>query len=146
MFNNYREILSLPGALKFSLAGLVARMPIAVLGLGIVLFIQGVTGSYGMAGIVSAVYMIVQALAGPGIARLVDRLGQAKVMVPIVITHLIALALLIVSVYEEWWTGFVFVFAGIGGATVGSVGSRVRSRWSHIVDSPKTLQTPFAWG
>ena len=145
MFNNYREILSLPGALKFSLAGLVARMPIAVLGLGIVLFIQGVTGSYGMAGIVSAVYMIVQALAGPGIARLVDRLGQAKVMVPIVITHLIALALLIVSVYQEWWTGFVFVFAGIGGATVGSVGSLVRSRWSHIVDSPKKLQTAFSW-
>lgn len=145
MFNNYREILSLPGALKFSLAGLVARMPIAVLGLGIVLFIQGVTGSYGMAGIVSAVYMIVQALAGPGIARLVDRLGQAKVMVPIVITHLIALALLIVSAYEEWWTGFVFVFAGIGGATVGSVGSLVRSRWSHIVDTPKKLQTAFSW-
>ncbi len=145
MFKNYREILSLPGALKFSLAGLVARMPIAVLGLGIVLFIQGVTGSYGLAGIVAAVYMIVQALAGPGIARLVDRRGQAKVMVPIVIVHLIALTLLIVSVYLDWWVGFTFVFAGIGGATVGSVGSLVRSRWSHLVTTPNQLQTAFSW-
>lgn len=145
MFNNYREILSLPGALKFSLAGLVARVPIAVLGLGIVLFIQGVSGSYGLAGIVAAVYMIVQALAGPGIARLVDRLGQARVMVPIVLTHLVALGLLIAAVYLDWWVGFIFVFAGIGGATVGSVGSLVRSRWSHVVASPKQLQTAFSW-
>ncbi|MCD1287658.1 MFS transporter [Brevibacterium sp. CCUG 69071] len=145
MFKNYREILSLPGALKFSLAGLVARMPIAVLGLGIVLFIQGVSGSYGLAGIVAAVFMIVQAIAGPGIARFVDRYGQARVMVPIVIIHLAGLLLLILSVYLDWWTGFVFVFAGIAGATVGSVGSLVRSRWSHVVGSPKQLQTAFSW-
>src|SRR5699024_1650081 len=122
---------SLPGALKFSLAGLVARMPVAVLGLGIVLFIQGVSGSYGLAGIVTAVYMIVQALAGPGIARFVDRYGQARVMTPIVIIHLVSLP--------------PRIFAGLGGATVGSVGSLVRSRWSHIVDSPKKLQTAFSW-
>ncbi|HJA59530.1 MAG TPA: MFS transporter [Candidatus Brevibacterium intestinavium] len=145
MFNNYREILSLPGALKFSLAGLVARMPVAVLGLGIVLFIQGVSGSYGLAGIVTAVYMIVQALAGPGIARFVDRYGQARVMTPIVIIHLVSLTLLIFAVYGGWWTGFIYLFAGLGGATVGSVGSLVRSRWSHIVDSPKKLQTAFSW-
>ncbi|GAA1628494.1 MFS transporter [Brevibacterium sanguinis] len=145
MFKNYREILALPGALRFSMAGLVARMPIAVLGLGIVLFIQGVTGSYGLAGIVAAVYMIVQALTGPVIARLVDRRGQATVMVPIVVTHLIALSLLIVSVYLDWWVGLTFVFAGIGGATVGSVGSLVRSRWSHLVTSPRQLQTAFSW-
>ncbi|NJC55036.1 MFS transporter [Brevibacterium marinum] len=145
MFNNYREILSLPGALKFSLAGLVARMPIAVLSLGIVLFIQGVSGSYGMAGIVAAVFMVVQALAGPGIARMVDRLGQSRVMVPIVIVHLVALTLLIVSVYQDWWVGLLLVFAGVGGATVGSVGSLVRSRWSNTVDSPNQLQTAFSW-
>ena len=120
-------------------------MPIAVLGLGIVLFIQGVSGSYGLAGIVAAVFMIVQAIAGPGIARFVDRYGQARVMVPIVIIHLAGLLLLILSVYLEWWTGFVFIFAGIAGATVGSVGSLVRSRWSHVVGSPKQLQTAFSW-
>src|SRR5699024_8437506 len=135
----------LPGALKFALAGLVARMPVAVLGLGIVLFIQGVSGSYGLAGIVTAVYMIVQALAGPGIARFVDRYGQARVMTPIVIIHLVSLTLLIFAVYGGWWTGFIYLFAGLGGATVGSVGSLVRSRWSHIVDSPKKLQTAFSW-
>nr|WP_269770050.1 MFS transporter [Brevibacterium antiquum] len=127
------------------MAGLVARMPIAVLSLGIVLFIQGVSGSYGMAGIVAAVFMVVQALAGPGIARMVDRLGQARVMVPIVIVHLVALALLIVSVYEDWSVVLLLVFAGIGGATVGSVGSLIRSRWSHTVKSPNQLQTAFSW-
>lgn len=40
---------------------------------------------------------------------------------------------------------FTFVFAGIGGATVGSVGSLVRSRWSHLVTTPNQLQTAFSW-
>ena len=40
MFSAYRDIFGIPGALKFSAAGLIARLPIALLGLGVVLFIQ----------------------------------------------------------------------------------------------------------
>ena len=76
MLRMYQEIFALPGALKFSLAGLVARLPIAILGLGIVLFIQGETGSYEIAGLVTSVFMVVQAITNPLIARLVDAHGQ----------------------------------------------------------------------
>src|SRR5699024_832770 len=103
VFIHYFEVLSITGALIVSFAGLVVHMPVAVLGLGIVLFSQGVSGSYGLAGIVTVVYMIVQALAGPGIARFVDRYGQARVMTPIVIIHLVSLTLLIFAVYGGWW-------------------------------------------
>ena len=37
MFNRYREILSIPGALKFCAAGLLARSGGAMMGLGMVL-------------------------------------------------------------------------------------------------------------
>src|SRR5699024_3601230 len=109
------------------------------------LFIQGVSGSYGLGGIVPAGYMMVQAFAGPGIARFVDRYGQARAMTPLVIIHLFPRPLLFFPSNGGCGPGSCYLSAGIAGATVGSVGSLVRSRWSHIVDSPKKLQTAFSW-
>lgn len=145
MLRNYADIFALPGALKFSLSGLLARLPIAVLGIGIVLFIQGETGSYATAGFVMGTFMLVQAIMNPVVAGFVDRHGQAKVMVPVVIVHSIALAGLVASVSLHWWTALVYVFAGVAGGTVGSLGSLVRARWSHAAKSPRQLDTAFSW-
>lgn len=145
MLQKYSEIFALPGALKFSLAGLVARMPIAILGIGIVLFVQGETGSYELAGLVTSVFMVVQALTNPLIARLVDAHGQARVMVPVVCIHLVALVGLLLSVLLGWWFGSVFVFAGLAGASVGSLGSLVRARWNSLVKNSRQLDTAFSW-
>ena len=41
----YRSILVLPGALAFSALGLLARLEIAMVGLGAVLLVQRETGS-----------------------------------------------------------------------------------------------------
>ncbi len=53
MLENYRRILAVPGGLRFSASGLVARLPISMVGLGIVLLVEAATGSYGLAGAVS---------------------------------------------------------------------------------------------
>ena len=50
MLSTYRDILSRPGAFAFSAAALVARLPISMVGLGIVLLVSAQTGSYGLAG------------------------------------------------------------------------------------------------
>src|SRR4051812_50041397 len=69
MLTSYRRILARPGAFRFSFAGLVARLPISMVGLGIVLLVSAATGSYGVAGAVSAAYMVANAgfaiLPGP---------------------------------------------------------------------------------
>ncbi|WP_051297896.1 MFS transporter [Brevibacterium album] len=145
MLSKYSEIFRLPGALQFSLAGLVARLPIAVLGIGIVLFIQGETGSYELAGFVTSCYMVVQALTTPMIARLVDVFGQARVMVPVVCVHITALTGLLAAVLLGWWFGWVFAFAGLAGSTIGSIGSLVRARWNAAVQNSRQLDTAFSW-
>ena len=145
MLSPYRSIFALPGALKFSLAGLIARLPIAILGLGLVLFVQALTGSYGIAGAVSAVYLGAQAVVNPVLARLVDRLGQARVMVPATIVHVTALGLLLSAAYLGLWFGLVFIFAAIAGASVGSVGALVRARWTYVTHTQKQLNTAFSW-
>ena len=82
MLRPYREILARPGALQFTLAGLIGRLPISMVGLGIVLMVSALYGSYGLAGRVSAVFVVVQALCSPQLAKLIDRYGQARVMRP----------------------------------------------------------------
>ena len=54
MFTRYRTVLAHPGALRFSLTAFVARLPISMDTLGIVLLVTGSPGSYGLAGALSA--------------------------------------------------------------------------------------------
>ena len=63
MLTAYRRILAMPGALLFSATGLVARLPISMSALGIVLLVVDVTGSYGLAGSVAGATMIANAAA-----------------------------------------------------------------------------------
>ena len=45
MFTSYARVLGRPGALRFSLTGMFARLPISMVGLGIVLLVEASTGS-----------------------------------------------------------------------------------------------------
>ena len=81
--NPYLEIFRYPGALGFSAAGLLARMPMAMFGLGTVLLIAAITGRYGLAGTVAAAGSIGYAVCAPQAARLADRFGQHRVLRPL---------------------------------------------------------------
>src|SRR3954447_8878485 len=78
MLSPYRDVLTRPGALAFSGSGVLARLPMSMVGIGIVLMVSTLYGSYGLAGRVSAVYVVAQALCSPQLARLVDRHGQSR--------------------------------------------------------------------
>ncbi|WP_432478607.1 MFS transporter [Nocardioides sp. GXQ0305] len=145
MLDSYRRILTVPGALSFSGAAMVARMPISMVGLGIVLLVQQTTGSYGRAGAVSAVY--VAASAGFAIVqgRLLDRYGQARILVPVSLLFAAALGLLVVLVRLGWAPPAWYLLAAVAGAALPSAGSCVRARWSHVLQGrPAQLQTAFA--
>jgi MFS family permease len=92
----YRELLATPGGLRFSTSAFVARMPIAMIGLGIVLLVVAETGKYSLAGALSATFALVNAGAAPAIARLVDRLGQRRVLLPSVPLSCVGLVVFVV--------------------------------------------------
>src|ERR1700754_4755673 len=80
MFTRYRQVLSVPGALRFSGSALVARLPISMDTIGIVLLVTAVGRSYGLAGAMSAAYLLAAAVLAIPQARLVDRVGQGLVL------------------------------------------------------------------
>ena len=149
MLSTYREVLRLPGALAFSSSGLIARLPMAIVGLGILLFTSGITGSYGLAGVMSAAFSL-SAAAGMIISsRLVDRLGQHKVLGWLIAGESLGLALFVISMELAWPLVISAIIVVGAGACSPAIGPAVRARWTFVISrvesasSPK-LRTAFA--
>ncbi|CAA9345844.1 MAG: Uncharacterized MFS-type transporter [uncultured Nocardioidaceae bacterium] len=130
----YRDVLSVPGAAFFATAGLVARLPMSMLGIGIVLLVEDATGSYGIAGAVAAAYGVAQSVTTPLLAQAVDRYGQARTMRPAIAVHVVGLLSLVGLAVSAAPTWTYFPAAALTGATIGSLGSLVRARWSYALE------------
>lgn len=144
MFAPYRRVLATPGALAFSTAGLIARLPISMVSISVILLITGHYGEYALAGRVASVYVIAQALCAPQLAKLIDSFGQARIMRPalaISVTGLGGLAVLSSFGAAEF---LLYLAAAVAGATIGSIGALVRSRWAGLLSSPKDLHVAFS--
>ncbi|MFJ9692905.1 MFS transporter [Kitasatospora sp. NPDC101183] len=125
----YGELLRTPGAWRFLTPALVARLPYAMLSMGILLLVTQTHGSYGTAGTVTAVAAVAQALIGPQTGRLADRYGQAAVLVPAVLVHAASVGLLIALALGHAPAWSLFLAAIPAGGSVPQVGAMVRARW-----------------
>ncbi|WP_435176915.1 MFS transporter [Actinacidiphila sp. bgisy145] len=140
----YRAIYRTPGAMAFSVAGLVGRMPLSMLGIGIVTMVSQVTGRYGLAGALSATLALSGAVTGPRISRLVDRHGQRRVLRPVCAVTVVSVAGLLACTWAGApdWAYFVCV---LGAGTTPSTGAMVRARWSELLrDTPEQLHTAYS--
>lgn len=125
----YGELLRTPGAWTFLAPALVARLPYAMLSMGILLLVSKTHGSYGTAGTVTAVAAVAQALVGPQTGRLADRYGQAAVLVPTVLVHGASVGVLIALALGHAPAWSLFLAAVPAGASVPQIGAMVRARW-----------------
>jgi predicted MFS family arabinose efflux permease len=137
----YRRLFSLPGARAFTTGNLLARLPMGMFSVSAVVMIAGSRGSYALAGAVTATGLAATALAGPWIARLVDRRGQARIAVPATLVSVLgSLALLLCVRYDAPdWT--LFAAYALTAATP-NIGGLSRARWAHLLrDDPGALHT-----
>ena len=144
LLSSYRRVLAHKGALKFSSTGLIARLPIAMTGLGIVLLVQAGTGSYAVAGGVAAAFMVANAVCAILQGRLIDTLGQYLVLTTASTVYGTSMGLLVWSVQSDWPIVTSYVAAAVGGAMMPAIGSAVRARWSHVLDDSGEVQTAYA--
>lgn len=144
MLKPYVHLMRRPGASAFFTAGILGRMPISMIGLGIVILIARESGSYGLAGSVSGVAVIAGALTGPIQGRLVDRFGQRTLLLISSVVCTIALAALLVAVRADEPVWVLYAVSFVAGGTRPQVGSFVRARWTHLLGRGRALQTAFA--
>ncbi|ADB35704.1 major facilitator superfamily MFS_1 [Kribbella flavida DSM 17836] len=141
---SYSIVLRTPGAWKFFLAAAPARIGIAMTGLGIVWLVHGSTGSYAVAGTVTGGFAVAEALAGPQVARLIDRYGQTRMLPVTLLFHAAAVALLIALTTTQH-PQVMLVLAGVlAGASLPQVGAQTSARWVHALRGRPELSTAFA--
>ena len=142
----YRDALSIHGAAKFSAAGFLARLPIALIGFGVLLYISNTTGSYSFAGFLQAVFIITTALAAVISSRISDRYGQRIILLTLPSVFSLALFLFVYAVSYELSRVIQTILVMIAGATFPSFGSLVRTRWTYVTgQKERLLHSAFAW-
>src|SRR5579875_1132789 len=69
-----------PGARPLLVSSLIARLPLAMFSIGILVHARQLSGSFAVAGLASSAYAIFGAISAPALGRLVDRTGQTRVL------------------------------------------------------------------
>ena len=130
MLNPYRQLFQAKGTAGFALAGLVARLPLPMMGIGIITMLAQLRGSYGLAGAVAATFVLTYALMSPQVSALVDRHGQRRVLP--VAAALSVVGILLLLACSGWqapdWS--LFIGAALAGL-MPSLSAMVRARWSR---------------
>jgi MFS family permease len=144
VLSSYRRVFSHPGALAFSATGLVARLPIAMMTLGIVLLVSAISGSYALAGGVSAAFTVGNALFAVPHGRLADLFGQHRVLYADSLVFSLSSATMIVSIHDDWSLPWPHVVAALAGASMSQVGTMVRARWAALLSDDAERHTAFA--
>jgi len=140
----YRALFAAPGTKGFSAAGLLGRMPLSMMGIGVVTMISQLTGRYGLAGGLSATIALAAAAIGPQISRLVDQYGQRRVLRPATLVALTSAAGLLLTAHFGWPDWLLFVCAaGIG--SVPSLGAMIRARWAALYRGTPQLHTAYSF-
>src|SRR6202050_5354100 len=140
----YAEVFAIPRAWRFSVAGIIGRMPMSMYGLGTVLLISAGTGRYGLAGTVSAAGALGGAVVAPQLGRRVDRLGQHRVLIPVCVIFALSATgrVAAATLRAPDWT--LFLCGVAGGATMPQTGPMARARWSVLLAGSERLHTAFS--
>lgn len=143
MANPYRELLTTPGVMGLVIASSIARLPQAMIGIGIITMLVQQTGLYWLAGSVAGTFTLANALIGPQVSKLVDLRGQSRVL-PFVTTFSICMLLaLIFAVYMSAPASLLFILAALAGV-MPSMPAMIRARWAHLFNGKPQLHTAFS--
>jgi MFS family permease len=143
VFSTYRELFQAKGAKGFALAGLLARLPLPMTGIGIITMLSQITGSYGLAGAVAATFVLTYALMSPQISRLVDRHGQGRLLPAAAGLSVLGILLLLACSYWRLADWTLFVGAALAGF-MPSMSAMVRARWTAIYRGKAQLKTAYS--
>ena len=135
-------LTSTPGALRILGSSVIARLPLAMLGIALLIHAQHLTGSFAAAGLVAGAYAVATGVGGPLLGRLVDRRGQTVVLVPSVLATAALLGVAAALPAGAPLALVVALAAGIGLATP-PLGACVRTLLPGLVDDD-TVRVAYA--
>ena len=143
----YSVLFSIPGTKAFCASGALARLPMSMMSLGIILALNHLYDNWTIAGVMSAAYVLSTAAVTPLYARLFDRFGQRKVGSVVLVVQIIAMLGFAFAALVRVPIPLLFALAVVMGLTQFSFGALVRTRWTYVLDrtgNGSLLNTAYA--
>lgn len=131
--SNYAKLFSFEGTRAFCISGAIARLPISMMGLGIVLALNHIYNNWTIAGTMSAAYVLSQAAVTPLYAKLFDRFGQRKVGVIALSAQVVCMLSFATAALFHIPLPILFALAILMGVTQFAFGALVRTRWAYTL-------------
>lgn len=141
--NVYARILRERGIAVLVLAGVITRLPLAINGLAVVLFLRETTGSFAIAGFVAGALALGSAVGAPLVGRLVDRRG-ARVLMPLAAGQAAAVLAVWALGRASAPAGLIALAALAAGASFPPAGALLRARWPALLRDPELVHGAYA--
>ncbi|GAA1499733.1 hypothetical protein GCM10009827_003140 [Dactylosporangium maewongense] len=142
---SYRALLRTPGAAAFFVPTAGGRVGIAMTSLSIVWLVRDATGSYATAGLVTGAFAVADAVVGPQVGRLIDRFGQARVLLPGAVVHAVAVGALVAGAAGHAPAWLLAVAGALVGASLPQLSAVALARWSALLDGGRRAALPSAY-
>jgi predicted MFS family arabinose efflux permease len=136
---SYRAVLTLPFALRTFVPALIGRLGYALFSLATLFTVQQATSSYAVAGLAVAVFGLAS-ITLPAKARLVDRLGQHRVLPVLALSCAAAL----VATFFLTDPVALVTLVGFAGLAAPPLGPSMRSTWRRLTAGTGLKERAYA--
>jgi MFS family permease len=140
----YKRILNAPGVRQPLAGTIIGRLSIAAEPLSTVLLVRGTSGSFAVAGAVMGAYSIAAAASLPVQGRIIDRIGQTRVILIAVVINAAGFLALIVLAHSGASAAAMTAAGAVAGLGTLSTGNAMRTLWSELVPDLELRQAAFA--
>lgn len=125
-------------------AAFIARLPMSMAPLGILLLVQDVRGAYAVAGLVTGAFALGSAVGTPIWGRLMDRYGQVRVLLPTSLGSASFLIAVAVATVAGAPIPVMFALAAAAGVAYPPMSPALRVAWRVIFPDQASRRVAFA--
>jgi MFS family permease len=143
--SSYWEALATPGAATPVLSSALARLPIAMISLATLLYVQRMTGSFGAAGLVSAGLLAGSSLGVVAQGRLMDGVGPTRPLLVASVAFAVAAAGLIVALETGQPLAVLVVVALLTGLVQPGTPAASRALWGRLVPAGPLRDAAYSY-
>ena len=140
----YAAFFRLPDVVRLLAIVLVARMPVGMMSLALLMHLRQLSGSFAFAGATVGTYLVAMACSAPIIGRIVDRRGPRGILIVTGIVQPLALGLLLLGRPLQLPLVMIAPLAAIAGAFAPPISTVSRTLWRYRFDREEDRRTAFA--
>ena len=140
----YGQVLRVAHVRALVAYSVIARIPLGITSISLVLFVQQQTGSFAWAGVVTATFALSSAVLGVGMSRLIDRHGQTLVLLGGMVVYCAAVGAIVVLglAGAPIWA---LVACAVPAGAQPPVSTCLRPLWpSLLAEDPRLVPTAYA--